>query len=373
MSEPSSTTSEQQCKAQSGLWKFTLALLLLRVTIGWHFFSEGTKKLTYDEVNQEWKISVPTEVVFRSATGPFADFYKNQLPGFYDWENLLAVPTESKPLTAEQIKERQAWDSEYAKKRAVAKKADEPLPIEFPDYAPYKAWAEAITDGLRDKLTNFTKLSAVDDEQDAKAAALFESRHQQMADFLVEEAEAIEEYQHELWRLENLENQAGAKDIPFRAERVAAKRSEASALGGRLVSEVSGIERGFVTDLLSVLTAEQRADGSLSAKVDTALTDPKAVKLDRMNVMVTCLITGVGVCLLLGLFTRLAAFGGMVFLASVMVTQLPWVPGALSGSFYYQLVEFMALLTLLVSGPWRLPGLDGLLRGMWCKCCGAKG
>lgn len=343
------------------------------MAIGWHFFAEGTKKLTYDEVTDRWQISVPTEVVFRSATGPFAGFYKSKLPGFYDWENLLAVPTQSKPLTDEQISERVKWNQEYAARRKNAEKAGEPIPIEFPEYAPYKDWAEAIVDGLRKKLTKFTKLRGVTDEQAAEAAELFESRHQQLADFLLEDSEAIVDYQHELWRLENLESQNGANDIPFRAERVAVKRSETGGLGGRLVTEVGGIERGFVTDLMGVLTPEQRANASLSEKVETVLTDPKAIQLERMNWMVTFLIIGVGVCLLLGLFTRLAAVGGIVFLLSVMATQLPWVPGARAESFYYQLVEVMALLTLLVSGPWRLPSLDGVLRGLWCQCCGAKG
>ena len=367
------TTGAKCSNATSGVWKFTLALLLLRLCMGWHFFSEGTKKLTYDQVNQEWDISVPTEVVFRNATGPFANFYKNQLPGFYDWENLLAVPAESKPLTEEQIKERRDWASDYAKRRATASKEDEPLPIEFPEHAPYRSWAEAITEGMRTKLEKFTKLSKVDDQQAAEAASLFEARHQQLADFLEEEASAIEEYQHELWRLQNLENQNGADNIPFRIERVATKRSEASALGGRLVTEVRGIERGFVADLLGVLTPEQRANKVFNKAATEVISDPKAIRLDRMNLMVTCLIIGVGVCLLLGLFTRLACVAGMVFLASVMLTQLPWVPGALADKFYYQLVEFMALLTLLVSGPWRLPSLDGLLRGLWCMCCGSKG
>lgn len=373
MSEKKAASGEQCSKGASNLWKFTIALLLLRLCIGWHFFSEGTKKLTYDEGREKWEITVPTEMVFRSATGPFASLYKNQVPGFYDWENMLAVPTESKPLTAEQLKEHADWEGGYRSRRAKATKEGEPLPAEMPEYAAYKPWADAITDGLREKLTKFNKLSSVTEEQAAEAAKLFGARELQLVDFLSQEAEAIEEYQHELWRLENLEAQNGADDLPFRMERVATKRSEASALGGRLVSEVRGIERGFVADLQGVLTADQRADESLSAKVDSALTDPKAIKMDRLNVMATCLIIGVGVCLLLGLFTRLAALGGMVFLLSVMVTQLPWVPGALSGSFYYQLVEFMALLTLLVSGPWRLPSLDGVLRAMWCKCCGAKG
>lgn len=373
VSENTATDGEQCTTATPGLWKLALALLLLRMCIGWHFFSEGTKKLTYDQGREEWRIDVPTDRLFRSATGPFASMYKAQLPGFYDWENLLAVPTEAAPPTSEQNAERLTWDRDYASRLAKARKENLPAPIEFPSYAPYKPWAEAIISGLRNRLDRFVKLRGITEEQAAEAADLFVARHQQLADFLSEERQSIAEYRHELWRLENLQADQGAEDLPFQTERVATKRSEASALGGRLVSEVQGIERGFNNDLRGLLTAEQRADEKLSARVERTLTDPKTAKIERLNVAVTCLIIGVGVCLLLGLFTRLAAVGGMVFLASVMITQLPWVAGANTQFFYYQLVEFAALVTLLVSQPWRLPSLDGLLRVMWCKCCGAKG
>ncbi|MEM8944852.1 MAG: DoxX family protein [Planctomycetota bacterium] len=372
MSDNQSTGGVTGASASS-LWKFTLALLLLRLCIGWHFFSEGTKKFSYDEGQKEWSVNVPTERLFRSATGPFANFFKNQLPGFYDWENLLAVPKESKPLTAEELAARVEWDQGYAKRLAAAKKEQQPEPIELPEYAPYKAWGDAIVEGMREKLDRFSKLSDVSDEQDAAAADHFVARHRQLADFLGEEFEAIEEYQHELWRLENLEEQGGATDIPFRVERVAAKKSEAAGLGVRLVTEVRGIERGFENDLRNTLTAKQRKRSTLMAKVEDRLTDPKAAKLEQMNWTVAYVITGAGVCLLLGFFTKVAIVSVMIFLLSVMVTQLPWVAGADTTFFFYQLVEFMALLVLLVSGPWRLPGIDGWLHGMRSERIEAEG
>jgi len=342
-------------------WKFAAALLLLRFCLGWHFFSEGTKKLSYDQGRQEWNLDFSAEGFFRGATGPFAGLFKSQLPGFYDWENLLAVPRQSTPPSEAELTKQRAWISDYTsrRKRVEAenekkKKAGEPLeplPIELPEFAPYKAWGEKIIAGLRSKLKKFTDLSGISEEQSAAAADLFIARHQQLADFLDEQAEAVEEYQHELWRLQGMAGQGGADEIPFRQERVNAKRSETKGLGGRLVSEVRGIERGFNDDLRGVLTAEQGQNAPLAQRVEATLTNPKVKNLHRLNVGVTCLIIGVGICLLLGLFTRLAAVGGIVFLLSVMVSQLPWVPGARADYFYYQLVECAALLVLLLSGP----------------------
>ena len=368
--KPCATTS---CCA----WKFAAALLLLRLCLGTHFFSEGTKKLAYDDVQQQWTLNpeflAKTEIVFGNATGPLAGFYKGLLPGLYDWENLLAVPRQSVALSEKEVYKRRDWQSDYAARRKKADAEKQSRPIEIPEYAPYAAWADRIIDGLRGKLKTFINLSGIDDEQDGQAAEFFIARHQRLADFLGEESETIQDYQHELWRLNSMAGQGGADEIPFRQERTAAKRTETKGLGARLVSEVRGIERGFNNDLRSVLTAAQREDAALVRKVENSLSSSKQRRLHWMNITVTCLIIGVGVCLLLGFFSRLASVGGSLFLLSVMVTQLPWVPGARADFFYYQLVECAALVALAASSPWRLPGLDYLFRGLWSMCCGTKG
>jgi len=301
-----------------------------------------------------------------------AGLFKGLLPGFYDWENLLAVPRQSTPLTDQQRKQRQDWKADYTARQKLAESEKTPLPIEFPEFAPYSVWADQIVAGLRDKLRAFTNISGITDEQDAQAAKLFVARHQQLAVFLDAETKAIEEYQHQLWRLQEMRSLGGAGEIPFRQARVAAKQAETTGLGSRLVSEVRGIERGFSAALRALLTPEQLGNSSLVAQVDSSLADSKERGLEWLKLGIACGVTGLGVCLLLGLFTRLAAVGGVLFLLSVMVTQLPWVPGGDAKFFYYQLVECAALLTLWASSPWRLPGLDYLCCGLRGMCCPAK-
>ena len=355
------------------MWKFAAALLLLRLCLGAHFFSEGTKKLTYDKAQEEWELDFSAEGFFRGATGPFASLYKSQLPGVYDWENLLAVPTKSEPIGTQEVFQRQDWHTEYDARRKKAKKEKQPVPFEFPDYAPYQAWGEKIVDGLNSKLKTFTKLSGISEAQDAQAADLFLTRQQQLADLLSDESQSIEDYQHALWRLQEMQTTGGVNKVPFLKKRLADKQTEATGLGARLVGSVRSLETKFNNDLRGLLTAEQRENRSLIKQVEKSLTSSKSRRLHWLNLGVTCLIIGVGVCLLLGLFTRWAALGGILFLLSVMATQLPWVPGAKSMLFFYQLVECAALLALAASSPWRLPGIDYLLRGLWNKCCGTNG
>ena len=68
------------------------------------------------------------------------------------------------------------------------------------------------------------------------------------------------------------------------------------------------------------------------------------------------LTLGVGLCLLLGLFTRTAAIAGAVFLLSVIATQPPWI--ATAEPTINQTVELAGLLVLAGTGAGRWLGLD---------------
>jgi thiosulfate dehydrogenase (quinone) large subunit len=82
----------------------------------------------------------------------------------------------------------------------------------------------------------------------------------------------------------------------------------------------------------------------------------------------------VGVLLMLGLFTRLAAIGGIAFLLLFYLCNPPFV-----GYFYAiptegsylivnkNLVELCALVVILVTGSGRFAGLDGILHRLFVR------
>ena len=74
----------------------------------------------------------------------------------------------------------------------------------------------------------------------------------------------------------------------------------------------------------------------------------------------------------LHLSTRLAALGPIGFLLTVMSTQPPWVYGAETTYFYYQLVEVLALFVLFVLAAGQFAGLDYVVHGMYRRCCPPK-
>jgi thiosulfate dehydrogenase [quinone] large subunit len=93
--------------------------------------------------------------------------------------------------------------------------------------------------------------------------------------------------------------------------------------------------------------------------------------LDNANLITMYGLTIVGVLLMLGLFTRLAAAGGIGFILLFYLCNPPFV-----GYFYAiptegtylivnkNLVELCALVVILVTGTGRFAGLDGIVHGL---------
>ena len=364
MSKSATQSVSKTCCA----WKVAAALLVLRLCVGWHFFAEGIKKVSYDQGRDQWSITVPTEYLLGQAVGPLADVFHGLVPGDHNWRGSLAVPQQLTPESSEQLAN---WVARYVKRRQTEIKKQQPTEVEVPEFLPYAAWYEEISRSRRGQLDAFVRIPELTADQKESAAAVYESHDRQLADYLAEQSLDIQTYQHELWRLENLRQQTGGTTIPFQGERIAKKNAETGSEPRQWVASVKAFDQDFAADLRALLTSEQLSSGT-NAAADQALTTPEAKNLHRMNLAVTCLTLGVGVCLLAGLFTRLASVAGAAFLLTVMATQPPWVAGAQTTYFYYQLVELAALLFLAASAAGRVAGLDFVLHGMWTRCCGTK-
>jgi uncharacterized membrane protein YphA (DoxX/SURF4 family) len=335
--------------------------VILRVVVGWHFYREGTKKITYNPTTGERHVA-SAEPFLRLAVGPAADIIREQLPNAYDWERYLAVPRQIRQASQEDLEKQQKWESDYAAKRKAAQQRKEPQPVEFPPFSPYYEWADRIDAGWRDALAKFGAIGGVTDDQKKEADARLLFRRQQLADYLAEQSDAISEWEHELWRLSEWEKDKGADDLPFLGSRINEKRAETKAASAPWIAAVQDIDFDYRSDLRGLLTAEQVKNKPLVEAVDAALVDEHELKLQRVSFAAACVIIGTGVCLMLGLLTRLAAMAGIGFLLTVLATQPPWIPGAVTAVLYYQLVEIAALLVLFMSGAGRWAGLDYFFR-----------
>jgi uncharacterized membrane protein YphA (DoxX/SURF4 family) len=340
---------------QNGCWTIG-SLVLLRLAIGWHFYREGSSKVGYDRSAGRFELTFSAEPFLSQAKGPLAGWFRSLAPAAHDWPTLLAIPRQDVPLTDEQLAERVQWQADYDKRRAEAVRKGDFAPIEFPPTAPYHDWAKRIFDDWHSVLSDVMQVARFTDNDRRRAAVdAFVSRHQQLADYLADETEAIAEYQHELWRLKEMRAAPEADGAPFAQQRIAAKSEETARRPLKWVRWVGDLENEYLADLRDKVLADER-NVPATEDLDEALTMPGNRRLHALNVTVTILTIAVGVCLLLGLLTRLAAVAGAVFLVGVIAAQPPWAAGA--APTYYQTIELAGLLVLAVTGPGRWAGLD---------------
>jgi uncharacterized membrane protein YphA (DoxX/SURF4 family) len=350
------------------VWPTLAAIVFLRLCVGWHFFSEGIKKFEYDQSRGEWKLVFSAEGFLSGAKGPLAKFFQDQAPTTHHWRDSLLNP---KKLDTKESARLNAWVGSYVKRRQAELNAGKINPPQYVEFSPADAWGKRILNDWKAIKTKLVGLSGLSDEQRARAEEIYKSHELRLADFLAEESLAIEAYQHDLWRLEQARSQPGATEVPFEIARVDELQTRINSTPNQWIAAVKALDASYAEELRGLLTADQKAS-ALAHRVKTITENPEARKLERMNWLVACVVTGVGVCLLLGLCTRVASIAGALFLLSVMATQPPWVPGAYTLVFYYQLVEFAALLFLAAVGAGRWGGLDFIIHGLWSKRRGAQ-
>lgn len=125
-----------------------------------------------------------------------------------------------------------------------------------------------------------------------------------MNDWVADNLKAIEDHIHEWHRLEQARREATADDVPFQKKRISEKQSLLKKEASGWLAQLRGIETAYHVELAELLDASQ-----------IALDPPDFDKttLERMDDVMAYGITGIGVCLLLGLFTRLASLAGTCF------------------------------------------------------------
>ncbi|HVT30244.1 MAG TPA: DoxX family protein, partial [Lacipirellulaceae bacterium] len=277
-------------------------------------------------------------------------------PGEHNWRQLLATPRENVPPTAADSSKHAKWEHEYKARVADAAKKHEPTPVEFPPDSPYHDWANQIAIDWRAVAQKVKGISGLTDVQKDQVDKVLHTKLHEMSDYLASQAEDIAAYRHDLWRLQNWRDAPEAASLPFYQERIATKASDANGQLQTWLTQVQTLDADYVAGLDHVFTPEQRNEAAIATAFREAVTDPHQARLNTLNVGVTILIIGVGACLLLGLFTRLAAIAGAVFLLGVIASQPFWLSDALPTMPQY--IELAALLVLAATGAGRWFGLD---------------
>jgi uncharacterized membrane protein YphA (DoxX/SURF4 family) len=293
-----------------------VALAVLRIVVGLHFFLEGFSHLR----DPSW-----SSVGFRkAAVGPLGDLYRKSLPEVGSWNETLGARDRRSSLEAG------------------------------------KAWEESVIKSWRDVLSARQRIAPFESAEDEKVAEeKMKVAAKELADYVEDITPDIEQYRMELDRLDAQVRQPFAQEVPFERRRVAEKQRELSGMAADWQADASSIGEKLFAEWDALLPPSDRVKAS-AAKPKTTLW-----KLDQF---VSWSLVTIGSCLVVGIFVPFNAMGGVFFLASVVASQPFWIAG--SQSTYNQWAEISALLVLatMPNGGWR--GLDYFLRS-WCPlaCC----
>ena len=280
-------------------------LVLMRVTIGWHFYSEGVEK--YQQGDWDAK------PFFANARGPAAEQFRQLV---WDWDGKIRLSVDSTKLHFATFRDRIVRHYGYDKNQTAAAKAN---------------YVKAI---------------------------------EQLQWILETNAGDLQEYELGRDRVKNLESDLRRGGVNSLVGQTATIRSEWAKKATPTLKAIDDIWKSYEATQNSLATREQ-----LGRRSPLKLGVPRTQWMDTslVNQIVPYFDMAVGMCLLLGLFTPVAALAAAGFLGSVFMSQFP--PATGPGSTMYQLIEGVACLVLAGTGAGRFAGLDFLfntfIRKFW--------
>jgi uncharacterized membrane protein YphA (DoxX/SURF4 family) len=325
-------------------------LVVLRLVIGWHFLFEGVEKFRTDS----WS----SEAYLREASGPLAPEF-HWLAGDPLVDRLTPLP---------------------------APAGQDPARV-----PPHERFPAALDRDWQTYFDAFVKHYQLDDRQRDLAAAKLAQRKDQTATWILngpknvikpspygppvvvekETPERLREYEEKVRQAREYE----ANELPrsthtlFAGEMNATLRTlkgEANRMRADLRADLAEQTKQMKDALREVLEPNQLAMPPLSEPVSRPM--GTWTRLDWADALVRWGLVIVGVCLILGLFTRTACVIGagyllLFYLAMPALPGLPDNPRA-EGHYFYvnkNIIEMLALLALATTHSGRWAGLDGIL------------
>lgn len=282
-----------------------VALIALRIGIGFHFFKEGSDKLN----NPGW-----TSAGFLgNAKGQFAGSFQNMV-----------------------------WDA-----NGLAR-----LNLSIEDTV--KIW-----DHFRERAV---QVYAFNEDQSKQATAIFERRVEQLKTHFADSKRDIEEYRLGVARLDAYRTQADRTQVASLSGQLDSIAGELASKRSELLGPVDLIWSGFEGELNALAVEGQSHRGPIT------LDRPGRRTLDShaIDKIIPYFDLTLGLLLMVGLFTRTTAIAAGLFLCSVIMSQWPGTPGAVP--VWPQLIEALALFVIAGTATGRVAGVDffvGLLR-VWC-------
>lgn len=282
-------------------------IVLLRVAIGWHFFMEGQSKVKEGNFSSKGFLS--------AAKGPLAPLYHQAI-----WDYDGNIRLDEKAITD--------IFTQYQKKAA--------------DYF-------VFTEG---QITEATELS--------------ESSLGELKDVFSQWDEDIFKFNEGRQRIEEMNRDPMRLFVAsLRSQKDKIETDRMNSVKPALAA-IDKIMANYQTKMNKIATDEQRKlPEKQGVKPDVAMDLPGATLLqtDMVDKIIPIFDMSIGILLIIGLLTRVAALAAAGFLFSVVLSQFPGFEG--TAPTYFQAVEGLACLVLFSTDAGRYAGLDFLPWSMW--------
>ncbi|QDT04176.1 hypothetical protein K227x_25650 [Rubripirellula lacrimiformis] len=276
-------------------------LVLLRISVGWHFYSEGMDKYAAGNFS-----AAP---FFANAKGPMAGQFRGMV-----------------------------WDADGK--------------LRLNEAANQYYWAV-----YRDQIIAHY---GFDEAQTRRAQINYKDAVEQYQWVIAENSAELEEFELGRDRIALLETDESERTLRDGVASLGGQRDtirrEWLGKAAPALSQIDKIWDNYAAAQNAVATPEQ-ADAHASLK----LVKPRTGRIDTSVIdgIIPYFDIAVGLCLLLGFFTPIAGLAAAGFLGSVFLSQYPPTTGPSSSN--YQLIECMACLVLASTGAGRFAGLDFFL------------
>lgn len=279
-----------------------IALVALRIAIGWHFFMEGTDKVQ--------KGGFSSTGFLAAAKGPFAKSFQAMIPDF----------------------------------DGAARLDEKTMKSVYDEY-----------------VTAASELFKFSEEQTNDAKKVAEQQRKELVEIYKDYKPQIDEYLKGVNRVaSNEKDEMRSKVASMRKQRDEIE-SKWRALARPILSEIDRVNADFEEKINSIATDSQRGKENKFAAFKLPGTGPIDVR--TIDKVIPIFDMCVGILLIVGLLTPLAGLAAGIFLASVVLTQFPGAHG--SQPTYYQAIEMVGCFLVAFADAGRYAGLDYLPWSFW--------
>jgi uncharacterized membrane protein YphA (DoxX/SURF4 family) len=197
-----------------------------------------------------------------------------------------------------------------------------------------------------------------------RAAAIRKTHEDQLKWHLESNASDIHEYKEGLKRRDLYAKDHARNELTSLWMQNNKIESELTAKRVKLLTPIDAIWASYESDINAAGTSGGRSPLVLP-KVGRKFMDTEMI-----DIIIKYFDVVVGVLLICGLFTRVAALAGSGFLVAICASQFPFYFGA--APIWYQLIEAVAMLVLAATGAGQYAGFDYLYGPLRQWCCPTK-